>query len=1589
MLSRFVVSQVKHNSYFLVGVVIGLWVALAAIPLEEEVAACAEASTAALSDEFEPHREEKPLGPAGPAAGRSVQRPRYYSTELGMRGSLLAGVLSSEDALDSRVAALNQTAARLQPAFRVFIAASTVQAAPGRANVVGFTDTREMLKPFHALKYLADNYLEEYNFFFLVSDTSFVNARRLSELVSKLSVSQDVYMGTIAEDDSHYCTLEGGILLSNSVLRAVHGELDWCVRNSYSPRHHENLGRCVLHAAHQRCTTALQGESYSSARLEEGGALTPALADAVTTHPVSEPALFYRLHAYVSRVFLERDRASVARLRAQLVHTATRHPRGYRNATWPAGLRADPGLAAPPPDSRFDHLRWTLFNESHAFMPDDHRAVGLITGATKEALELVLRTARAWALNRWPEAEDVRLLEGAWRWEPPYALRYRLLLHAPPKQPAQAAPVSRILSLHVDWPEAEDVRLLEGAWRWEPPYALRYRLLLHAPPKQPAQAAPVSRILSLHVDWPEAEDVRLLEGAWRWEPPYALRYRLLLHAPPKQPAQAAPVSRILSLHVDWPEAEDVRLLEGAWRWEPPYALRYRLLLHAPPKQPAQAAPVSRILSLHVDWPEAEDVRLLEGAWRWEPPYALRYRLLLHAPPKQPAQAAPVSRILSLHVDWPEAEDVRLLEGAWRWEPPYALRYRLLLHAPPKQPAQAAPVSRILSLHVDWPEAEDVRLLEGAWRWEPPYALRYRLLLHAPPKQPAQAAPVSRILSLHVDWPEAEDVRLLEGAWRWEPPYALRYRLLLHAPPKQPAQAAPVSRILSLHVDWPEAEDVRLLEGAWRWEPPYALRYRLLLHAPPKQPAQAAPVSRILSLHVDWPEAEDVRLLEGAWRWEPPYALRYRLLLHAPPKQPAQAAPSIRSLEVVRGLGAARLAAAPYVTEAARVTLLLPLDARAQPDLPAFLRRLEAVCLAQDKNTQLVVVSHRPQRGGGGALRHGGGARHAAAAAGRARAARPARLPAPPGGRVSRAGQEHTARCGESPSAAWRRRRPTSRRRRASRCCCRWTRARSPTCPPSCAAWRPCVSRRTRTHSSLWCVEAAAPYVTEAARVTLLLPLDARAQPDLPAFLRRLEAVCLAQDKNTQLVVVVIRAPGEDESVLEATRAALDVLSARHRGASLQAVGAALAPAALPDHEWAQRLQKAVGAALAPAALPDHEWAQRLQKAVGAALAPAALPDHEWAQRLQKAVGAALAPAALPDHEWAQRLQKAVGAALAPAALPDHEWAQRLQKAVGAALAPAALPDHEWAQRLQKAVGAALAPAALPDHEWAQRLQKAVGAALAPAALPDHEWAQRLQKAVGAALAPAALPDHEWAQRLQKAVGAALAPAALPDHEWAQRLQKGSRGASLQAVGAALAPAALPDHEWAQRLQKVALSMALPRLSKDTLILLSVPHMEFNQDFLNRVRMNTIAGWQWYWALPFARYAQYAHPRFLDERGARPQQHTGRFATRGAVLAFYRRDWDAALAAWSGSSEAPVVEVLAGASLRCLRAPDPALVLAPRPPPCRLSGVSGPSGAASGPSGADAEACLRAQSASGFAQLELGDRHALAKLLLEERAAVHT
>lgn len=262
------------------------------------------------------------------------------------------------------------------------------------------------------------------------------------------------------------------------MLRAVHAELDWCVRNSYSPHHHENIGRCVLHAAHVSCQRRLQGQRYEAATGAEGRAAGAALARAATAHPALEPAHLHRLHAAAAALRLDAAAREVDALRGRLARLRRRHPAGARFASWPAGLRGDAGLPPPPPASRFDLLRWTRCNGTHALLPDDHRAVAPLSRVAAEALRLAVEAARAWALARWPDVEAVELVEAASRWEPAAALRYRLLL----RLRAAAAPGAPRASHVVR--QVEVARVLGAARLVAVPYvteSARVALLLPVP----------------------------------------------------------------------------------------------------------------------------------------------------------------------------------------------------------------------------------------------------------------------------------------------------------------------------------------------------------------------------------------------------------------------------------------------------------------------------------------------------------------------------------------------------------------------------------------------------------------------------------------------------------------------------------------------------------------------------------------------------------------------------------------------------------------------------------------------------------------------------------------------------------------------------------------------------------------------------------------------------------------------------------------------------------------------------------------------------------------------------------------------------
>lgn len=257
--------KLSRNHYFIVGVVFGLSLTLF-IPEDAWTIAqeeCPEAVAAAarfdskISEDFEPRLNlfNKPM--TAKKLVKNIIRPRYYSSELGIREKLFVGVMTSQENIDSLATAFNKTTAHLVNKIKYFINADNVKSNFKLKNIVGFTDTRENLRPFHVLKYIVDNYVNDFDYFLLTTDEIYVDARRLIEQLNHISISFDVYMGKKVDiepgteslfQEKEYCDISSAIILSSSVIRKIRANLDWCVRNAITNFHSLNIGKCILYS---------------------------------------------------------------------------------------------------------------------------------------------------------------------------------------------------------------------------------------------------------------------------------------------------------------------------------------------------------------------------------------------------------------------------------------------------------------------------------------------------------------------------------------------------------------------------------------------------------------------------------------------------------------------------------------------------------------------------------------------------------------------------------------------------------------------------------------------------------------------------------------------------------------------------------------------------------------------------------------------------------------------------------------------------------------------------------------------------------------------------------------------------------------------------------------------------------------------------------------------------------------------------------------------------------------------------------------------------------------------------------------------
>ncbi|XP_065092448.1 chondroitin sulfate synthase 2 [Ochlerotatus camptorhynchus] len=445
--------NISRNQYFLVGLLIGfLYSYYMPQDLTEIVTECPEATEkehllgeeAKYGSEFEPqlNLEQKPM--IAKKQVKNIVRPRYYYTELGIREKLFVGVMTTQENIDSLATAINKTSAHLVNKIKFFINADNVKTNFKLKNIVGFTDTRENLRPFHVLKYIADNYLDDYDYFLLVTDTGYINARLLKERLSHISISFDIYMGTahgatLHEDedkpaDAQYCDLHAGIVLSSSVIRKIRANLDWCVRSAVSNQHNLNIGRCVKYSSKiDSCQPSWQGINVTSYKLNSYKIYRDlhlikhedTFNKASVVYPITTADDFYLLHAYFSRVHLEEINQHKKRIhqQASTISNGTL-PNDILEVRWPLGVPKP-----NPPESRHDVVPWTHLNLTHSFMWNAEVNVRPLSTVDAEDMQNILNKT---VLEAYRTSSDLeyRSLHSAYRkFDAVRGMDYRMHLH--------------------------------------------------------------------------------------------------------------------------------------------------------------------------------------------------------------------------------------------------------------------------------------------------------------------------------------------------------------------------------------------------------------------------------------------------------------------------------------------------------------------------------------------------------------------------------------------------------------------------------------------------------------------------------------------------------------------------------------------------------------------------------------------------------------------------------------------------------------------------------------------------------------------------------------------------------------------------------------------------------------------------------------------------------------------------------------------------------------------------------------------------------------------------------------------------------
>ncbi|KAL5007042.1 hypothetical protein ScPMuIL_015848 [Solemya velum] len=376
---------------------------------------------------------------------KKLFRPRYVSTELGIKEKLFVAAITSPATIDTFGVALNKTVSSHVTQLVFFTQSPPTNPPPGLTLVL-IKNQAPSEMPIYILKYIVETYADVFDFFMIITDRTHLRAEKVFDFVSHISVSENIHMGS-PEVNTKYCNIEGSVILSQSVMQSISTELDWCLKNPHPTSPSMTLGICVEHASGLPCQDTGGGKTYPYFHVEDFDydddidALrgNPKFNTSIAVYPMPDDIAHYKVHRYFCLLELNQTRQEIDRTKKNIMKMSKMAPAGTSDMSWPLGTPETlHGL------SRFDLIRWAYFTETHIYFEDDFTNIRPLIGVHKQDVEAILELAIGNIEKKYTQFQFHSLLNGYRRFDPTRGMEYILDLKLVGKEDVSSRVETRV-----------------------------------------------------------------------------------------------------------------------------------------------------------------------------------------------------------------------------------------------------------------------------------------------------------------------------------------------------------------------------------------------------------------------------------------------------------------------------------------------------------------------------------------------------------------------------------------------------------------------------------------------------------------------------------------------------------------------------------------------------------------------------------------------------------------------------------------------------------------------------------------------------------------------------------------------------------------------------------------------------------------------------------------------------------------------------------------------------------------------------------------------------------------------------------------